>query len=57
MKTIALRIDVDTYRGTKRGVPALCETLAQFGIAGTFFLDNIFADKFFGFVARVIHFS
>ena len=39
MKTIALRIDVDTYRGTKRGVPALCETLAQFGIAGTFFFS------------------
>lgn len=37
MKTIALRIDVDTYRGTGRGVPALCRILAARGVKGTFY--------------------
>ena len=39
MKIIALRIDVDTYRGTKHGVPALCSSLARWGIKGTFYFS------------------
>ena len=39
MKTIALRIDVDTYRGTGRGVPALCRILAARGVKGTFYFS------------------
>ncbi|MCQ2377927.1 MAG: 4-deoxy-4-formamido-L-arabinose-phosphoundecaprenol deformylase [Victivallaceae bacterium] len=39
MKLLALRIDVDTLRGTERGVPALCETLADFGVRGTFYFS------------------
>ncbi len=38
-KTIALRIDVDTYRGTGRGVPRLCEILAKHGVKGTFYFS------------------
>ena len=39
MKTIALRIDVDTLRGTARGVPRLCEILAKHGVRGTFYFS------------------
>ena len=39
MKTIALRIDVDTLRGTSRGVPALCEILAKHRVRGTFYFS------------------
>ena len=38
-KTIALRIDVDTYRGTGRGVPVLGEILSRSGVAGTFYFS------------------
>ncbi len=38
-KIIGLRIDVDTWRGTKCGVPALMETLARHGIKGTFYFS------------------
>ena len=38
-KTIALRIDVDTFRGTGRGVPRLCEILAKFNVCGTFYFS------------------
>ncbi len=39
MKVIGLRIDVDTYRGTGRGVPALCRMLAAAGVKGTFYFS------------------
>ncbi len=38
-KLLALRIDVDTLRGTGRGVPALCELLADFKVRGTFYFS------------------
>ncbi len=38
-KILGLKIDVDTYLGMKRGVPRLLETLARFGVPGTFFLS------------------
>lgn len=38
-KTIALRIDVDTFRGTSRGVPQLCEVLAKYDVCGTFYFS------------------
>ena len=36
---LALKIDVDTYIGMKRGVPRLLSTLARFGVKATFFLS------------------
>src|SRR5581483_306947 len=36
MPKLALKIDVDTYRGTREGVPALVETLKKFQAGATF---------------------
>lgn len=38
-KTLALRIDVDTFRGTGRGVPRLCEILEKYNVRGTFYFS------------------
>lgn len=37
MTRVGLRIDVDTFRGTREGVPRLLATLAAADVAGTFF--------------------
>lgn len=37
MKQLALKIDVDTYRGTREGVPRLVETLQRHNAQATFF--------------------
>jgi len=35
--TLGLRVDVDTFRGTRDGVPRLIETFAKHGVSATFF--------------------
>ncbi len=39
MKQLALKIDVDTYRGTREGVPRLVETLQRYQALATFFFS------------------
>jgi undecaprenyl phosphate-alpha-L-ara4FN deformylase len=39
MYTIALKVDVDTYAGTREGVPRLLEIMDQAGIRGTFYFS------------------
>lgn len=39
MKQLALKIDVDTWRGTREGVPRLVETLKRHGAQATFFFS------------------
>jgi len=34
---VGLRVDVDTYRGSRDGVPELCRTLGRHGVQATFF--------------------
>lgn len=39
LKGLALKVDVDTYRGLKLGVPALLELFREFGIRAAFFVS------------------
>jgi undecaprenyl phosphate-alpha-L-ara4FN deformylase len=52
MPQLALKIDVDTYRGTREGVPALVETLKRHG-AGATFLFSLGPDHTGRAIARV----
>jgi len=36
---LGLKVDVDTFRGTRLGVPLLCDSLAEHGVKGTFFFS------------------
>jgi peptidoglycan/xylan/chitin deacetylase (PgdA/CDA1 family) len=63
MKQIALKIDVDTYRGTREGVPRLVEVLQRFHAQASFFftlgtdhtgraIKRVFRPGFIGKVSR-----
>ena len=62
-KQLALKIDVDTWRGTREGVPRLLETLKRHGAQATFFfslgpdhtgraIKRVFRPGFLGKVSR-----
>ena len=62
-KQLALKIDVDTYRGTREGVPRLVEVLQRYGAQATFFfslgpdhtgraIKRVFRPGFIGKVSR-----
>jgi len=62
-KKLALKIDVDTYRGTREGVPRLVETLQRHNAQATFFfslgpdhtgraIKRVFRPGFIGKVSR-----
>ena len=38
---LALKIDVDTYHGTRKGVPRLVELLRKHGAGATFFFTGV----------------
>lgn len=38
-KMVAIKVDVDTYAGTRDGVPALLEDLGRFGVSATFYFS------------------
>lgn len=63
MKKIALKIDVDTYRGTREGVPRLVDVLQRYHAGATFFfslgpdhtgraIKRVFRPGFLGKVSR-----
>src|SRR5277367_6871737 len=63
MATIALKIDVDTYRGTREGVPRLAQVLTRVGARATFLFSlgpdhtgrairRVFRPGFLGKVSR-----
>jgi undecaprenyl phosphate-alpha-L-ara4FN deformylase len=63
LTTIALKIDVDTFRGTREGVPRLAQVLTQVGAKATFLfsvgpdhtgraIKRVFRPGFMGKVAR-----
>ncbi len=63
MKKIALKIDVDTYRGTREGVPRLVDVLQRYQAQATFFfslgsdhtgraIKRVFRPGFIGKVSR-----
>ena len=63
MKQLALKIDVDTYRGTREGVPRLVELLQRHNAQATFFftlgpdhtgraIKRVFRPGFVGKVSR-----
>ncbi len=63
MKQLALKIDVDTYRGTREGVPRLVEILQRYHAQATFFfslgpdhtgraIKRVFRPGFLGKVSR-----
>ncbi|MDD4978261.1 MAG: polysaccharide deacetylase family protein [Gallionella sp.] len=63
MKQIALKIDVDTFRGTREGVPRLVEVLQRYNAGATFFfslgqdhtgraIKRVFRPGFIGKVSR-----